>query len=103
MMVKIEKSIPLAGRPASQNKKPNYPYGEMEIGDSFFVAGDIESKRAVIGAYGYSSRHAGFKFAARAESGGLRIWRVEDPRTSQNAALSVLNNLIQQPVHRAKK
>jgi len=93
-MVKIEKNIPLSARPGGKGKKPYYPYGEMEIGDSFFVAGANVSRRAAVGAYAYSDRHVGFKFAARAESDGLRIWRVEDPRTSQNTA---------QPVHRTKK
>jgi hypothetical protein len=69
----VQKGIPIpengAGRPRS------YPFKEMAIGDSFFMAG----KNRYRGLY-TSARHAGVKIVTRTvtENGerGLRCWRV---------------------------
>ena len=66
-MFKIEKKVPLPDRGNAR-----YPWADLKIGDSFFVAKLPPSKTA--GFYSIAERH-GFKIAVRRENGGARIWR----------------------------
>lgn len=56
-------------------RKHNFPYGDMNIGDSFMVS-DMK-----IGAMcNYNKRNGaklGMKFVAKKEGDGVRIWRIE--------------------------
>lgn len=75
---KIEKGLPVIM--GKRGKKPKYPFGAMEIGDSFFVADDDEGKavsRARVTAHTFSNRHSEYKFTCSKLDGGLRIWRVK--------------------------
>ena len=64
----VEKHIPL---PAERKR---YPYKDMDIGDSFFVhAGKMQ---VVCNANYRASKKLGFKFIARCEPEGVRVWRV---------------------------
>lgn len=64
----VEKHIPL---PAERKR---YPYASMDIGDSFFVqAGKMQ---VVCNANYRASKKLGFKFIARCEPEGVRVWRV---------------------------
>lgn len=65
--VDVEKDIPL---PEPRKK---YPYANMDIGDSFFVpAGKMQ---IVCNANYRASKKLGFKFIARCEPEGVRVWR----------------------------
>ena len=65
---KIEKNIPLFPPRASRRK---YPFHEMEIGDSVFLA---DRKPSNLG--GSTACLAPKKFAFRNVEGGVRVWRV---------------------------
>ena len=67
--VKIEKAIPL---PAARGV---WPFGEMEVGDSFLVPAGRE-KAAKASAWTYGHKH-GIRFTVRQEKKGVRIWRIE--------------------------
>jgi hypothetical protein len=51
-----------------------YPHGEMEVGDSFFVVG--LGMQVVLNANWRASKKLGYKFSARKEGDGIRVWRV---------------------------
>ena len=51
-----------------------YPYGDMEVGDSFVVP--VEHRAKVLNANYRAGRRLGRKFVARAEGENLRVWRV---------------------------
>ena len=53
-------------------RQTKYPFGEMEVGDSFFA----ENKKAVSAAHVWASTHPGVKFATRTEGDGVRVWRL---------------------------
>lgn len=73
--MKIEKGIapePFSGR-------INYPFAEMEPGDSILIDasnGWEVQKKAQTAAYIHAKRH-GRKFMSRMQEDGLRIWRVK--------------------------
>lgn len=76
MTYKIEKGVEIP-RTAYQE----YPFDEMEVGDSFFVEGGSTQiskgdSRAYRAAKMYGLRHS-VEFSARTVEGGLRIWRVK--------------------------
>jgi len=63
----IEKEVPLP------KGKVRYPYKNMTVGDSFFVVG---GKLQVVCNNNYrAGKKLGFKFIARREEGGVRVWR----------------------------
>lgn len=74
-MITVEK-----GRPIPPLTTKKYPFGEMEIGDSFWVPmGENEEKtknmiRCAAGAFG---RRRVMKFSVRKIDNGFRVWRVE--------------------------
>ncbi|MCK9506690.1 MAG: hypothetical protein M0Q95_21240 [Porticoccaceae bacterium] len=77
--MKIEKNIPI---PAIEKKiMRKYPFGEMDVGDSFFVHGEKGDDRAAIAArkYAHDQKVKGIhrRYVSRAMPGGFRIWRVE--------------------------
>lgn len=67
-MIKIEKGIPL---PVKPNR---YPWDDMEVGDSFFIAGKNTSE--IGGHVSNARRRLGFDFTSRTVDGGTRIWRI---------------------------
>ena len=74
MSIQIEKGIPIPDRA----RKSSYPFGQMEVGDSFLDrdAAKTISSRAYNAANIWGRNH-GVKFAGRQVEGGVRIWRVE--------------------------
>ena len=75
MMPEIEKGIPLPeGR---RGRKKLYPFGEMEIGDSFVVPVNSQtlSMYKMIG--GYTRHLKPKKFIARKNEDVIRVWRIE--------------------------
>lgn len=70
---KIDSGIPLHGR------RNEYPFRDMEVGDSFFCAGSHSRTvqfKAYRAAQEYARRHRTMKFSGRLVEGGIRIWRV---------------------------
>jgi hypothetical protein len=69
--VVIEKNVII---PPARVKR-NYPYREMNIGDSFFVEDDKLS--SVCNTNNRMQRLLGWRFTARTEGNGVRVWRTE--------------------------
>lgn len=72
-MVQIEKGIPMPVL-LRNGGAAKYPWRQMEIGDSFFVCGLKAAQLS--GTAHNAAKITGFKFAARSEPGGVRVWRV---------------------------
>lgn len=77
--IKIEKNIPLPKNTALWEK---YPFGEMEVGDSFYVENMNASRFSpLIQGYVRSLERPGAplkKFSCKSNSeGGMRCWRVK--------------------------
>jgi len=55
----------------------SYPYGEMEVGDSFVVPVVVRGKtlQNVLNANYRASKRLGWKFMARTEGEQIRVWR----------------------------
>ena len=70
-MIVVEKGIELPKGRIGQQK---YPWDEMDIGDSFYVAGG-DLKRIRWAATANGSKY-GRKYSVRAVDGGVRTWRV---------------------------
>jgi hypothetical protein len=75
---KVESGIPLPPPPRSGGANCKYPWMEMNVGDSFFVAtdGSQRAKQRVAMAASQRRKH-GQRFAMRSVEGGVRVWRVE--------------------------
>lgn len=73
IMFPVEKSVPI---PKTRNNSL-YPFGQMEVGDSFFIpdAGKstAASIRACASAFGKKNNR---KFSCRQVDGGVRVWRL---------------------------
>lgn len=73
-MFAIEKGIPA---PPERDTPFRYPFGQLEVQDSFFVpaenTGTIPRVRAA--AAMYAKRH-GMKFVTKQSDGGIRVWRI---------------------------
>jgi len=75
MEVTIEKGVP-APDSISHGRRLNYPLDKMDVGDSFFITGDIKLlARAAESCRKYGLRK-GRKYTSRRENGGLRVWRL---------------------------
>ena len=76
---KIEKSVPFPRGKAT--KYHDWPFGQMEISDSFFVpvsGSRADRAHAQSGALQAArhERNKGKKFMTRKEEGGFRMWRI---------------------------
>lgn len=71
MTFKIEKDVPLSPR----YRHGNYPYRDMQVGDSFFVPD--KAPRHISHSYTRAGYALGFKFSARKVDGGCRVWRIK--------------------------
>lgn len=72
MTNKIEKDIPV---PATTRLR-KYPFADMQPGDSVFFPGEDINSRPYRAAMTLGKRR-GWKFVARRERNGIRIWRAE--------------------------
>lgn len=66
---KIEKNVP-----NPSNKQNGYPFGEMDVGDSFLVTDPRDILR-VVSAVSYFGKRNNKKFSIRAEGESKRVWR----------------------------
>jgi len=64
----IDREVPIP------QARPRYPYKQMTVGDSFFVKG--AKLQVVCNANYRAGKKLGFKFIARCEEGGVRVWRL---------------------------
>ena len=65
----IEKNVQLSNKPRTYV----YPYRAMDVGDSFFVP---NGKMPTVNAANYRAfKSLGWKFSARQQEGGIRVWR----------------------------
>ena len=71
MAIKVDKGIPI---PKWQQRR-KYPWREMKVGDSFFVAGEKDTHRMASAANGIR-KLLKMEFVTRTEKGGVRVWRV---------------------------
>jgi hypothetical protein len=56
-------------------KRHEYPYGQLQVGESFWVTG--VTMQALCNANRRQSKKLGRRFICRREKEGVRIWRVE--------------------------
>ena len=70
-MYEITKAIPIP----MPIKRHNYPYEQLQVGESFWVAG--VTMQALCNSNRRQSKRLGRKFVCRKEKDGVRIWRVE--------------------------
>jgi hypothetical protein len=73
----VDKDVPI---PAARGAYSKYPFGDVEVGDSFIVPpGDIDPRvvanRVQVAAKGFGRRN-GMLFTTRSTSQGVRVWRV---------------------------
>lgn len=69
--VTIQSGVPIPAHNGIGRFK--YPWDQLEIGESMFIAGATMSKTS--GSFQYASMKLGRKFARRSENGGVRVWR----------------------------
>ena len=69
--MRIEAGVPIPSytRPG----KYRFPLADMEVGDSFFLVG--VSMQVVLNANWRAGKRLGWKFVARKEGEGIRVWR----------------------------
>lgn len=73
MSIVIDKDIPFP------EARQRWPFGELEVGDSFRIGGSIKTAANQCCRYG---KRYGRKFVYRADGEGfVRVWRVEDRGT----------------------
>jgi len=80
----VDKGIPLPPDCRNGGRAPKYPFGTMEIGDSFFIAVTVQNRfskqrvgsKITANAAHYKRHNPKFKIAYRAVEGGIRIWRI---------------------------
>lgn len=70
--IKIDKGIPV---PTSRwGRARKYPFGDLEIGDSFFTDTKQETVGSSVAIYAKFNKK---KLTTRSENGGTRVWRIE--------------------------
>ena len=74
MTVQIDKDVPLSNDPRLGGSRKKWPWGEMEVGDSFLMKG-ASIGSASRGAFDAKHRYKR-QFACRTVEGGIRIWRI---------------------------
>jgi hypothetical protein len=70
-MYEIDKNVPLP----VPRKRYSYPYGELQVGESFWVTGVKMASLCNLNLR--QGKSLGRKFVCRKEGDGVRIWRVE--------------------------
>ena len=73
-LLRIEKGVPL---PPSRNDRSGtpWPFGEMEVGDSFFGA-HITFARLHVGARRFAPKRFTTRRVTESGVSGIRVWRV---------------------------
>ena len=71
--IKIDKNVILPPPNNIGLDRTIYPFGQMEVGDSFFLV--IGVKKISSAAYHFGKRNE-MKFSVRSEGKGCRVWRI---------------------------
>ena len=78
-MFAIEKGIPMPAE-SERRKRTRYPFGAMEVGDSFWIPVEPDRRRfvqqSVITAWRHCRVKRGWTFTSRVDGEGIRVWRV---------------------------
>lgn len=76
MNIKIDKDVPL---PTNVSSGTVYPFAEMEVNDSFFVAGKTSNQMVNAAAHWRKAKGWGFVCRNVVENDvkGARVWRVK--------------------------
>lgn len=72
--IKIEKNIPVPRDPETKSTK--YPWRTMKVGDSFWINKSPSKMRHAANLF-CRRNNIKYKWAARREKDGARIWRVK--------------------------
>lgn len=74
-MIEIEKGIEM---PNTKGRKRKYPFGDMEVGDSFKYP-DGKAKNSIVGGANAWAKRLGnnYRFAVRTIDGKFRLWRIK--------------------------
>ena len=75
MVIQIDKHIPV-NKFLKRARKHQYPFAQMDPGDSFYVEGDLGVCQTVRTLMWRFTKETGWKFVTRRDEGGLRVWRV---------------------------
>lgn len=102
IIYKIDKNIPIP-------TKSNYPFAEMEIGDSFEI--DVGEKTTLYistivsgAARRFCEKHPLFKFSLRTiNEKHIRVWRIENRKESLDTILEEIDRKRKQPIDLNKK
>ena len=71
MEMLMEQGVPI---PEGRSGRPRmYPWPEMKVGDSVFIAGNPSKPRASLNLW--KAKTPTSRFVTRTEPGGVRIWR----------------------------
>lgn len=64
--------------PRGGNRHPPtiWPHADMAVGQSFWISCEERTYGTVLNANARYGKRLGFKFTARRENGGVRVWRV---------------------------
>lgn len=73
-MATIEKGIPI---PMSRSRSRVYPFGEMEVGDSFLIKYGDKDVRTMYSSASYYGKRNSKKFTIRQTPEGIRVWRTK--------------------------
>lgn len=69
-MYEIEANVPLP----EEKSKHNYPYEQLQVGESFLVPGG--NMNLLCNYNNTRGKKLGMKFVCRKEGDGVRVWRV---------------------------
>lgn len=74
-MIAIDKNVPLTKttRKSHGGQPSKYPWTQMQVGDSFFVAG--KTVKSFSGNTYSAGKRLGQKYSVRSVDGGIRVWR----------------------------
>lgn len=72
-MIKIDKNVAV---PAVRLKCTDWPFNEMEVGDSFQIPDGIDRYRLTYAA-SQNGKRTGKKFSVRKYNGTIRCWRIK--------------------------
>jgi len=78
-MIKIDKGVPLSAIAGKNGRPPIYPWLEMEIGDSFFVADKTAVQISAVVSQAKKRYFVDLTIRTVTENGvtGVRVWRIK--------------------------
>lgn len=83
MTLPIEKGVPLP----TPNRRwaPKFPFGQMEIGDSFLVPLEVgKSPSSIYSAISQAKKRLGIALTSARVEGGVRVWRITPTSSPQD-------------------